>query len=196
MHRPEHQWHVSPVVAFRRIELMDRQELEHRDTELNKPREVGRCSGERAGIVAIESHRHAASVRLGDDEGSSRSTLGLGHRPRNGNGPRIGRVPFVRLAEPDLRRQRVNQPDATIDVQPISTRRRNRTDPLAAVAPQVCAVAAGQLYLDRFCKRRPDPHVEHAAVWPVSSRTGLDSAANLDGPGPDVLEYRRGGDPS
>jgi len=67
--------------------------------------------------------------------------------------------------------QRAHEPGATIDEKLISTQRRNDADPLVALAPKVHPVAVGHLDLNRFGKRRPDPHVEHAAVWPLRPKT-------------------------
>ena len=171
VHRPEHERHVSPVIAFRGIELVDRQELEDRDAKLGQPGKVGRHRGERAGIFMIETHGHTARMRLGNNDGPCCPALELGSRPLCRHGPGIRLIPFVMLAEPDLCRHRVNKPGATVDEELISTQRRDDADPLVALAPKVHPVAVRHLDLDRFGKRRPHPHVEHAAVWPLRPKT-------------------------
>lgn len=110
-------------------------------------------------------------MRFGDDERPGRALLRSWRGPRCSDGPGVGSVSAVLLAEPDRRGERVDQSDAAVDVKSVASTVGDRPDPvrtwMAGVTREAEALPAGDLHVDDSGMRCPHPQLEHAAFCPA-----------------------------
>ena len=76
--RTEHERHVPPVVALVRVELVHRQQFEHRDAQRPQPGQLVDGRAERAGVGPIPPLGEAPDVRLVHHQWPTRALGGRG----------------------------------------------------------------------------------------------------------------------
>ena len=175
VHRAEHERHVAPVVALVGIELVDRQQLDHRHAQCCQPRQLGDEAGERARLGGGATFRCPAHVNLRDDQWPSGPAAGPNGWPRLRHGEWRDvvvrtpagscRVTVMVRSEVDGRRPWIDECALpAVDDQPVSGAIGDVADPGPADGHEQPTLRARDHEADLACVGRLDSDPHHPIV--------------------------------